>query len=263
MWYHENMERGGGTVTQRVAFVSGGGSGLGKATVLTLIDEGWSVAFTYHQSEESAQSIAALAAETGGEVMPIRANLLWRDEALHAATSALHHFGQVDAFVHNFGPFVFERRRLAEYSDDDFEEMLTGNLRSFWWMYRVVIPNMRERGFGRIVTLGSDGAGLAAGWGWRAPYAAAKAGLASLTRSIAREEREFGVTANMVCPGDVRGQKKELAQNEAESVAKMTPIGGDVARVVSFYCQPASHQLNGTVTEVNGGAEIRCLDEHA
>jgi 3-oxoacyl-[acyl-carrier protein] reductase len=251
-------------VTQQVAFISGGGSGLGKATVLTLLDDGWSVAFTYYQSEQGAESIVNLAAGTGREVLPIRANLLEQAAAHHAATSALQYFGQVDAFVHNFGPFVFERKRLAEYSDDEFEEMFTGNLRSFWWLYRVLVPSMRERGFGRIVTLGSEGAGMAVGWGGRAPYAAAKAGLASLTRSVAREEREFGVTANMVCPGDVRGKKKELLQNEADAaLPERTPVGGDVARVVSFYCQPASHQLNGTVTEVNGGTDVRFLDEHS
>lgn len=249
-------------MSSRVAFVSGGGSGLGKATVLELLHEGWSVAFTYLESEDGAQSIAEQAKALGRDVLPIRANLLLFEDAKNAAQRVIQHFGQVDALVHNFGPFVFEYLPLADYSDEDFEQMLTGNLRCFWWLYREIVPQMRERQFGRIVTLGSDGAGLAVGWGNRAPYAAAKAGLASLTRSIAKEERNFGITANMVCPGDVRGLHKEMSLNdEILQSGSRTPVGGDIARVIAFYCQPASRQLNGTVTEVNGGVDVRLQDE--
>jgi 3-oxoacyl-[acyl-carrier protein] reductase len=263
-WARGMMEQRGTRMQRRVAFVSAGAGGLGFATVRALFEAGWDVCFTYRRSRHGADALLRLAAEQGVRAEAVQADLLQQEQVEGAVKQCLERFNRVDALVHNFGPFVFERVPLADYSDDMWRRMIDGNLTNLLWMYRLVVPGMRERAFGRIVSVGFDGAGTAAGWQYRAAYAAAKAGLASLTRSIAREERQNGITANMVCPGDVRGEHKTQLVREVESEddpLARPPVGGDIARMVVFYCQEESRYLSGTVTEVTGGYDIRAYDD--
>lgn len=250
------------TMANRIAFVTSGAKGLGNATVRALLEHGWDVFFTYRSSRDEANILQTNAQASGRRVAFCQADLLDKTSVLQAVEDCLSSFGQPAALIHNFGPFVFERLPLADYTDELWDRMLTGNLTNFFWLYRALIPGMREAGFGRIVTIGYDGAGEAAGWRYRAAYAAAKSALTALTRSIAREERVHGVTGNMVCPGDIRGphkMQKILDVEDAESRIR-PPVGEDVARVIAFLCQPESQQLNGTVTEVTGGNDIRFKD---
>lgn len=251
-------------MSQRVALVTSGAKGLGHATVRALLEADWNVLFTYGRSVEEAHGLIAEAERLGRRAVCVQANLLDKREVHQAVATCMEAFGRVDALIHNFGPFVFERTPLSAYSDEQWNRMMDGNLNNFFWMYRQVAAGMRARQFGRIVTVGSDGAAVAAGWHSRAAYAAAKSGLASLTRSIAREERTFGITANMVCPGDIRGELKmrmirEVADETSED-GHRPPVGEDVGRTVVFLCQEASQQVNGTIMEVTGGREIRARD---
>ncbi|GGJ06678.1 putative oxidoreductase YtkK [Alicyclobacillus cellulosilyticus] len=242
----------------RVAFVTSGARGLGHATVRALFAAGWDVFFTFGKSEQEAANLIAEAERLGRRAGCRRTDLFNPHQvraALHACEAL---FGRVDAVVHNFGPFVFERVALADYTDDMWRMMADGNLTNFFWLYRDAVPGMRARRFGRFVTLGFDGAGRAAGWAWRAPYAAAKSALASLTRSIAREEREHGITANMVCPGDIRGEAKmqRIVEAPRGPDGRRLPVGEDVGRVVAFLCSEESAYINGTVIEVTGGEDV-------
>jgi 3-oxoacyl-[acyl-carrier protein] reductase len=246
-------------MSDRTVFITSGATGLGYAIVEAMLEDGWDVFFTYRNSEENARSLVDKARSMGRRAQCCRADLLNRAETLAAVDQCLQEMQRVDAFVHNFGPFVFERISVADYPEELWNNMVQGNLANFLWVYQRLIPHMRARRFGRIVTMGFDGAGEAVGWRFRGPYAAAKSALASLTRTIAREEREHGITANMVCPGDIRGQlKSERIQNVLANadLADRPAVGEDVARVVAFLCHPFSGQVNGTVVEVNGGYDI-------
>ncbi|WDL96256.1 SDR family oxidoreductase [Alicyclobacillus sp. ALC3] len=250
-------------MSQRVAFLTSGGKGLGYAGVRALLEAGWDVFFTYGNSADEAAQLVSRAHALGRRAHGRPVDLLEQSEVVSAIEACQQEFGEIDALIHNFGPFVFERLPLAEYSDEQWRRMIDGNLSNFFWMYRVVVQSMRDRRFGRIITVGSDGAAVAAGWNRRAAYAAAKSGLASLTRSIAREEREYGITANMVCPGDIRGDLKMRMIREADaptSGEQRAPVGEDVARAVVFLCDEHSQQVNGTVMEVTGAQEIRARD---
>jgi 3-oxoacyl-[acyl-carrier protein] reductase len=249
-------------MTQRVAFVTSAAKGLGHATVRALLEAGWDVFFTYGRSEAEARRLLDCAEKLGRHAECTSANLFDKQQTVTAVRRCLERFERVDAFIHNFGPFIFERIPLAEYSDDMWARMIDGNLTNFFWIYRAVVGGMRERRFGRIITIGYDGAAEAHGWAGRAAYAAAKAGLAALTRSIAREERDYGITANMVCPGDIRGihkmQRIRDVQDEwtAANPARRPPVGEDVARVIVFLCHEDSQQVNGSITEITGGFDI-------
>lgn len=249
---------------ERVVFVTGAAKGLGHVTVRAFLQAGWDVFFTYHRSQEEALQLENYARQLNRRAVSIRANLLDKSEVLSAVQRCEAEFSRIDALVHNFGPFVFERVLLAEYSDELWERMQVGNLNNFFWLYRSVIQGMRKRAFGRFITIGYDGAAHATGWRFRSAYAAAKAGLASLTRTIAREERQNGITANMVCPGDIRGKRKMQMIAEVKQPADSLgrpPVGEDVARMIVFLCQEDSSQLNGTVTEVTGGYDILAYDD--
>jgi len=246
-------------VTNRVALVTSGATGLGHAIVQRMLESGWDVCFTYRQSHEEADELLSLARQLNRRIKLVHADLLDKTQVLHVAASCQETFGRIDALIHNFGPFVFERIPLAEYTDDAWNRMFDGNLNNFFWMYRAIIKSMRQQMFGRVITIGYDGAGEASGWRNRAAYAAAKAALAVVTKSIASEERDYGVTANMVCPGDIRGHAKIQMIRDVEvpgEPMKRPAVGDDVARVVQFLCDEHSQQISGTVTEVTGGYNI-------
>lgn len=249
---------------RRVAFVTSGGKGLGHAMVNALAQEGWSVAFTYGESHDEATELVSHIRGNGGEALALSCDLFDRDSVMSALNQAKQAFQNIDALVHNFGPFVFERKPLAEYDEEMWQRMMHGNLTNFFWLYRGVIGEMRERRFGRFVTVGYDGAGEARGWRYRAAYAAAKSGLAALTRSIAREERVYGITCNMVCPGDIRGEDKmrmfDDIEGETTEEGLRPPVGEDIARVVTWFLKEASQEVNGTVMEVTGAREIVAKD---
>ncbi|MCL6487963.1 MAG: SDR family oxidoreductase [Alicyclobacillus mali] len=248
----------------KVVFITSGAKGLGHSMVRTLAKSGWDVAFTYGRSQQEAVALARQVESDGRRVLPIHCDLFDRDAIQAAVAAAKDALGGIDAVVHNFGPFVFERRPLADYDDEMWSRMMDGNLTNFFWLYRATVHDMRAKRFGRFVTVGYDGAGEARGWRFRAAYAAAKSGLAALTRSIAREERGYGITANMVCPGDIRGEDKMRMIEEVKDVRTeeglRPPVGEDVARAVEWFLREDSQEVNGTVLEVTGAREIVAKD---
>jgi len=251
-------------MTGKVAFVTSGSRGLGHAIVQSLLETGWDVYFTYHKSETEAAGLLEEASRLGRRAVAKQADLLKKPDVIAAVRDCQQKFGPIDALVHNFGPFEFRRKPLVDYTDARFQEIFDGNLTNLFWMLPEVIPGMRRRAFGRIVTIGFDGSARAAGWRFRAPYAAAKAGLAALTRSLAREERQSGITANMVCPGDIRGRDKMHMIRDVERPGDplgRPPVGEDVARMVAWLCAAESQQVNGTVTEITGGYDILAYDD--
>ncbi len=253
-------------MVQKVAFVSGAATGLGRAVVQSLVMGGWDICFTYRKSKEPAHELTEYAAARGQKAYGIQADLLSREEVQSAAVECLRLFNGVDAFIHNFGPFTFKRSSLSDLSDDDWKHMMDGNLNNFMWVYPLFVPGMRERRFGRIVTVGFAGAGSAEGWKGRAAYAAAKSGLASLTRSIAKEEAAHGITANMVCPGDIRGAHKHADIDQVSHLdgrVSRPAVGEDIGRLVTFLCNEKSQMMTGTVIEVTGGAPVIAIDEAA
>jgi 3-oxoacyl-[acyl-carrier protein] reductase len=131
---------------------------------------------------------------------------------------------------------------------------------------QAVLGHMRERRWGRIIHFGFAHAAEARGWPHRAVYAAAKVGLVSFTKTLAMEEAEFGITVNMVCPGDVRGINKErtiddvMYETDDEAPRGRPGSGEDVTRVITFLCQEESDYTTGNIININGGLDpIRTL----
>ena len=245
----------------RTALITGGAKGLGKHIAMTLSQAGYRVAISYLHSEREAEALVQAVRSSGGEAIALRADISdsAQLEALVQQTEAWG--GGIDAVINNAGPFIRTRRRFADYTTEDIRYILDSNLFSAMALDRLTLPGMRKRGYGRIIHLGFAHASESRAWPHRAVYAAAKVGLVSFTKTLAVEEAEFGITVNMVCPSDIKGDNKEKsiaevsASIDPESPRLRPGSGEDIARVVQFLLRPESDFITGAIIDVSGGMD--------
>ena len=247
----------------RTAFITGGASGIGKMTAYLLAEKGFSVAINYRNSGYEASTLAQELNEKFGIKATIHKGDISKPEDCESLVrEVLSIYSCVDVLIHNAGPYIHERKKMAEYTAEEWNYLLHGNLSSVFLITKSLLPGMKEKGWGRIITMGFDRAETAPGWAYRSVFAAAKAGLASLTKSIALEEAEFGITANMVCPGDIINEWKEKRIADACKDKEMAaPVGRagtgeDIARVIAFLTDDQSGFITGSVIPVTGGADV-------
>ncbi|MCL6520754.1 MAG: SDR family oxidoreductase [Firmicutes bacterium] len=249
----------GGAAARRVAVVTGSASGIGAFVARALAEAGFDVGVHWRQSRARAEALARSIEALGRRALAAPADVSRREEVEALFDRYLEFFGRVDVLVNAAGPFTFEERPLTATSPEEWREMIDGNLSSVYWAVRRVLPGMRERRWGRIINFGMTGSGAANSYVRATAYAAAKSGLASLTRSLARSEAPYGITVNMLSPGLIRPAWKERRIAEAlgardEAIPAGRPgTGEDLARVVLFLCEEASDYLTGNVIEVTGG----------
>ncbi|GAB2569740.1 SDR family oxidoreductase [Gracilibacillus alcaliphilus] len=242
------------------AFITAGTKGLGLKVTEAFIEKGHAVSVTYFSDEEKANELLENYPEAAINI--IQLDVTKKNELKSAIDRAVNAFGTIDYLINNAGPFIFERKKLVDYTEQEWDYIIKGNLDAVFHLLKLTIPAMRKQQFGRIVNYGFQGANTGAGWIDRTAFAAAKVGLASLTKSIAYEEAEHGITANMVCPGDIVGAMKEATIADSRTQPnKETPIGRsgtgeDIARMVMFFCEEAADMVTGTVVEVTGGLDV-------
>lgn len=251
-----------GPLAQRVALVSGGARGLGRAVVRLLVQAGADVVVTGAHDEEAGRAAEAEVVRAGRRGLFVKADAARGEDVERTFAAVDDAFGRLDILVNAVGPYVFDRVPLAEYTDADWRRLFDGNLTSVFRHVRAAVPRMREGRFGRIVNFAFDGAGGLPPWPGRAPYAAFKEGVVSLSRSLAREVAPHGITVNVVCPGRIVDPHKEGRIADVRGIASArVPIGRpgsgeDVARVVAFLCHPDSDFVTGSVIDVNGGEDV-------
>lgn len=253
----------------KTALVTGSARGLGKMAALELARMGCRIAINYVHSRMEAEQLAEMIKrECDVEAIAARGDVSSAADTAELVERVAGTLGPIDVLVNNAGPFIRERRRFADYGEDEIERLIQGNLLGVLRLDRKVIPHMRERGWGRIIHYGFGRSMEARGWPHRAVYAAAKVGLVSFTKTLAIEEAEFGITVNMVCPGDIRGPYKEGHISDAQgAVDEESPrgrpgTGEDVARVVTFLCEPSSDYVTGNIIDVSGGLDPIRYDIH-
>lgn len=237
------------------ALVTGGISGLGRAVASVLAEEGYEVVVTYRR--ERGKGDPSLPAGGPGRIRAVRC-----DAGDRAQVEAfLDRECDFDVWVHAAGPFRVSKIAAGDMDAEEWNGLVEGNLLGVQWHARRIIPHMRQRRWGRIITFGYPQVEGAVPWEGRAAYASAKAGLLTLTRTLAAEEARHGITVNMICPGDIRPPYKEGTIAEARRASDpSTPIGRpgtgeDVARVVRFLCHPDSDMVTGSVIYVTGGVQ--------
>jgi 3-oxoacyl-[acyl-carrier protein] reductase len=241
----------------KVALVTGGATGIGRATVLALAREGAAVAVNYSKSETEARDTARLAEQAGARALPVKADVTREAEVRAMVERVAGELGGLDCLVNNAGwTQRVPHRQLDDLTDEIWERVLATNLRGAFYCVRAAVPHMERRGGGAIVNITSVAS--ATGTGSSMAYAASKAGLDTLTKSLARALAPSRIRVNAVAPGllGTGFGGGFITPDFLEQTGRITPIGRPATAeeaadaVVFLVANPA---MTGYTTIVDGG----------
>lgn len=242
----------------KVAIVTGGTRGIGAAITAHLARNGARVAAGYSKGKETAEALQAQLKASGAEISLHQGRVDHPEDCERVVREVLERFGRVDYLVNNAGITV--DKTVRRMTSDDWHNVLGVNLFGAFAMIKAVLEHMIERGSGRIVNISSV-IGETGNVG-QANYAASKAGLFGLSKSLALEMAQRGITVNCVAPGFIATEMvAAIPPAVLEKVIEKIPqrrLGTpqEVARVVSFLLEDESSYITGAVYAVNGGLDM-------
>src|SRR5919197_2871039 len=247
-----------GCVEGKVALVTGGASGIGRATALTFAREGAKLVIA-DMNEDGGQQTVHMITEKGGEAIFVRTDVSKAVEVQALISTAVETYGRLDCAHNNAGISGGGRALTAEYAEDTWHQVLAVNLTGVWLCMKYEIPQMLQQGSGTIVNTASA-AGLVGTRGSSA-YVASKHGVVGLTKTAALEYAKQGIRVNCVCPGYIQ---RPMTAPGMEDPARMAlilasePVGGvgqpeEVAEAVVWLCSDAASFVTGHTMTVDGG----------
>ena len=238
--------------------VTGGGGGIGRAISLALARDGCAVAVGDLRTD-SAAAVAGAVEEAGGAATPVSLDVTDADSVRRAVTRMSSELGPIEIVVNNAG-----WDELVPFLDTDeafWDRVIEINLKGCLRVTHATLGGMVERGWGRVVNLGSDAGRVGSSLEW--VYSGAKGGIIAFTKTIAREVARAGVTANTVCPGPTRtplleGMAATGGERLIESLERAVPMRRlgepeDVAAAVAFLASESAGYVTGQTVSVNGG----------
>ena len=242
----------------RVALVTGGSRGIGRAIAVALAEAGNRVAVNYANRADAAQDVVAEIDASGGQAMAFGANVADPDEVSAMFGAVAEAYGPVEILVNNAG--ITRDDLLMRMSVEAFDAVIATNLRSAFLCSKAAMRGMLRARWGRIVSIGSV-AGISGNPG-QANYAASKAGLIGMTKSIAKEVGSRGITVNVVAPGFIATEMTESLGEDAKA-ASLSAISlgrfgdpADVAAAVAFLTSEQAGYITGQVLSVDGGIAL-------
>ena len=255
------------TLNGQVAIITGAGRGIGRAIALRFAREGASIVLAARTQKE-IDTVAADIKSQDGKEASIAADVSRESDCQAVVEAARKHFGRVDILVNNAG-ILGPVKAVDEISPKEWDEVIAVNLRGPFLLSRLVLSEMYERGSGAIVNISSVAAKAA--FQWNGPYAASKAGLVGLTRTLAAEAARKGVRVNAICPGPVsetemsqalgkaladrlHADPDELFKGFLEKILQGKPqTVADVAEAALFLASSQSAAITGQTLNVDGG----------
>ncbi|MBK9122639.1 MAG: 3-oxoacyl-[acyl-carrier-protein] reductase [Chloroflexi bacterium] len=243
------------SLKDRVAIVTGASRGIGRAIAMDLAARGASVVVNYNASPGAANEVVEAIAAAGGNAIAVQANV--SDEAQVEALfkAAIDTYGKVDILVNNAG--TTRDNLIIRMKPEDFDAVIETNLRSAWLCCKAAIGAMMRKRYGRIINVSSVSGVV--GQAGQTNYSASKAGMIGLTKSLAREYANRGITVNAVAPGFVLTDlTKDLPEDLVKQLNAVIPVGRwgtveEVARAVAFFAAEDSAYVTGQVLNVDGG----------
>ena len=237
----------------RVAVVTGGTRGIGRAISLKLKDMGMTVVANYAGADEKAR---AFTEETG--IPAYKWDVGDHQAALAGCKQVEQEVGPIEVLVNNAG--ITRDGTLLKMSFEDWNDVLRINLGGCFNMAKACFPGMKERGWGRIVNIGSIN-GQAGQYG-QVNYAAAKSGIHGFTKALAQEGARFGITVNAIAPGYIDTEMvAAVPENVLEKIVARIPVGrlghaDEIARGVSFLASEDAGFVTGSTMSINGGQHM-------
>ena len=244
----------------KVALITGGTSGIGRATAALFAKEGAAVALT-GRNQERGEEVALGIQRSGGNALFIRADVRVADDCRRAVELTLERFGGIDILFNNAG--VYHPKTVPECTEEEWDETIDSSLKGAFLMSKYALPSMMERGGGSIIH-NSSGWGILGG-DRAAAYCAAKGGLVVMAKAMAIDHGPDGVRVNCVCPGDVDtpmlpddARKRGMSWEDYHAGASDRPLGRvgspeEIARAVLFLASDDASFITGESLVVDGG----------
>ncbi len=238
----------------RIALVTGGSRGIGRAAALELAAQGCAVAVNYRERQDKADEVVALIRANGGAAIAVQGDVANAAQAAEMTERTHRELGPVDILINNAG--VFRRGDLSDFDYSQMEGMRAVNVDGLVRVTRAVVPAMKQRGWGRIVNLTSIAA-IGTSFAGTTFYAATKSAVIALTRRFALELGPHGITVNAIAPGfiitDMVGANPDLETMASRAMVRRVGQPEDIAHTVAFLASERASFLTAQVLTVDGG----------
>lgn len=246
------------TLSKRTALVTGSGRNIGRAIALALADEGCDVILNGSSDRTACESVAREIESKGANALIVMGDVGIRDEAIKIANAGIEQFGSIDVLVNNAA--IRPSFDLVNDDEADFHRIMDVNFHAALWLSRACLPGMMDNSWGRIINF--TGKNAQQGYTGKSAVSISKHAAWGLTKSIAKEYGQYGVTANIISPGTILDDTDDGNLSDSqEALRQQNPVGRlgipkDIALMVAYLCSDQAGFVNGQLMQVNGGVVV-------